>query len=555
MQLKRLPIGDSDFKTVIEDNAYYIDKSMLIKEIITGGRVILITRPRRFGKTLNMSMLKYFFKNDQDNKHLFENLKIYEEKEIIEKHLNKYPVIYITFKDLKEKNYTEMISTLRKKISDLYREYVYLIESEKLNEWEKEDLKLIFGRKGNNTLYENSLLDLSRYLYKHHGKKTILLIDEYDTPIQQSYLKGYYENFITFIGNVLGNVLKDNEYLEKAVLTGITRVAKESIFTGVNNLKVSTVLNELYNDKFGVTKEELEEILKYYGIEYEEEKIIEWYNGFNFGGKEVYNPYSIINFVDEKKIKNYWINSSGNTLIKELIRKGTAEIKTKIYELIKGGTIESAINENLVYGDLNDNLEESVWTLFLFTGYLTWKDKKGEGNSALYRLKIPNKEAQDFYEMTVVNILKESGIRYKNLLINLIEKNYEEFKEEFKDAVENTLSYFDITEKEPERFYHGLTLGMSMALKEEYIIKSNREAGYGRADLILIPKEKTKPGIIFEFKKYYKKDGELKKSAELGMKQIEEKKYEKEIKSYGIGKVIKVAIAFDKKDVEIIVKE
>ncbi|KLO24345.1 hypothetical protein X275_00675, partial [Marinitoga sp. 1197] len=215
MKLKRLPIGDSDFKTVIEDNAYYIDKSMLIKEIITGGRVILITRPRRFGKTLNMSMLEYFFKNDEDNKHLFENLKIYEEKEIIEKHLNKYPVIYLTFKDLKEKNYTEMISTLRKKISDLYREYVYLIESERLNKWEKEDIKEILGRKGENTLYENSILDLSRYLYKHHGKKAILLIDEYDTPIQQSYLKGYYEKFITFMGNVLGNALKDNKYLEK----------------------------------------------------------------------------------------------------------------------------------------------------------------------------------------------------------------------------------------------------------------------------------------------------------------------------------------------------
>ncbi|NUU99550.1 hypothetical protein XO12_05405 [Marinitoga sp. 1154] len=555
MKLKRLPIGDSDFKTVIEDNAYYIDKSMLIKEIITGGRVILITRPRRFGKTLNMSMLEYFFKNDEDNKHLFENLKIYEEKEIIEKYLNKYPVIYLTFKDLKEKNYTEMISTLRKKISDLYREYVYLIESERLNKWEKEDIKEILGRKGENTLYENSILDLSKYLYKHHGKKAILLIDEYDTPIQQSYLKGYYEKFITFIGNILGNALKDNKYLEKAVLTGITRVAKESIFTGVNNLDISTVVNELYNDKFGVTKEELEEILKYYGIEYEEEKIIEWYNGFNFGGKEVYNPYSIINYVRSKEIRNYWINSSGNTLIKELIRKGTEEIKIKIGELIEGKTIESTINENLVYGDLNENLEESVWTLFLFTGYLTWKDKKGEGNSAIYRLKIPNKEAKEFYEMTVVNILKESSIEYNKIIRLLINGEKIEFTKEFKEIVENTLSYFDVTEKEPERFYHGLILGMSVGLEKDYIIKSNREAGYGRADLILIPKNKTKPGIIFEFKKYSRDfDKNLKDSAERGIKQIEEKGYEKEIKSYGIEKVIKVAIAFDKKDVEIIVK-
>ncbi|NUU98968.1 hypothetical protein XO12_02165 [Marinitoga sp. 1154] len=566
-KLKRLPIGDSDFKTVIEDNAYYIDKSMLIKEIITGGRVILITRPRRFGKTLNMSMLEYFFKNDEDNKHLFENLKIYEEKEIIEKYLNKYPVIYLTFKDAKKDDLLSMKVEIKMLIRKLYSDRLYLLNSEKLNELEKKYIKQILELeeiKGyttedkiakEDTLFEMALKNLSEYLYKHHGKKAILLIDEYDTPIQHSYLEKYYKKFIRFIGNILGNALKDNKYLEKAVLTGITRVAKESIFTGVNNLDISTVLNELYNDKFGVTKEELDEILKYYGIDYEEEKIIEWYNGFNFGRKEVYNPYSIINFVRSKEIKNYWINSSGNQLIKDLIRKGTEEIKIKIGELIEGKTIESTINENLVYGDLNENVEESIWTLFLFTGYLTWVNKKGEGNSALYRLKIPNKEAHDFYKMTVLNILKESSIEYNKIIRLLINGKKIGFTKKFKEIVENTLSYFDVTEKEPERFYHGLILGMSVGLEKDYIIKSNREAGYGRADLILIPKEKTKPGIIFEFKKFDEdKDKNLKDSAERGIKQIEEKKYEKEIKSYGVEKVIKVAIAFEKKDVEIIIK-
>ncbi|KLO21170.1 AAA family ATPase [Marinitoga sp. 1155] len=568
MKLKRLPIGDSDFKTVIEDNAYYIDKSMLIKEIITGGRVILITRPRRFGKTLNMSMLEYFFKNDEDNKHLFENLKIYKEKEIIEKYLNKYPVIYLTFKDAKKDDLLSMKIEIKSLIRKLYSDKLYLLNSEKLNELEKRYIRQILELeeiKGyttedkiakEDTLFEMALKNLSEYLYKHHGKKAILLIDEYDTPIQHSYLEKYYKNFISFIGNILGNALKDNKYLEKAVLTGITRVAKESIFTGVNNLQISTVISKKFNDKFGVTKEELDEILKYYGIEYEKEKIIEWYNGYNFGGKEVYNPYSIINMVYEKEIKNYWINSSGNALIKELIRKGTAEIKTKIYELINGGTIDSTINENLVYGDLDNNLEESVWTLFLFTGYLTWVDKKGEGNSAEYKLKIPNKEAQEFYEMTVVNILKESGIGYNKIMELLINGEKIEFTKEFKNIVKESMSYYDVTEKEPERFYHGLILGMSVGLQKEYIIKSNREAGYGRADLILIPKEKTKPGIIIEFKKFKTDyDKNLKDSAERGMKQIEEKEYEKEIKSYGVEKVIKVAIAFDKKDVEIIVKE
>ncbi|KLO20845.1 hypothetical protein X275_11120 [Marinitoga sp. 1197] len=567
MKLKRLPIGDSDFKTVIEDNAYYIDKSMLIKEIITGGRVILITRPRRFGKTLNMSMLEYFFKNDEDNKHLFENLKIYEEKEIIKKYLNKYPVIYLTFKDAKKDDLLSMKIEIKSLIRKLYSDKLYLLNSKKLNELEKRYIRQILELeeiKGYTTeekmskediLFESALKKLSEYLYKHHGKKAILLIDEYDTPIQQSYLKGYYEKFITFIGNVLGNALKDNKYLEKAVLTGITRVAKESIFTGVNNLDISTVVNELYNDKFGVTKEELDEILKYYGIEYKKEKIMEWYNGFNFGGKEVYNPYSIINYVRSKEIRNYWINSSGNQLIKDLIRKGTESIKIKIGELIEGKTIESTINENLVYGDLNENVEESIWTLFLFTGYLTWVDKTGEGNSAEYKLKIPNKEAKEFYEMTVLNILKESRIEYNKIIRLLINWEKIEFTKEFKNIVKESMSYYDVTEKEPERFYHGLILGMSVGLQKEYIIKSNREAGYGRADLILIPKEKTKPGIIIEFKKFKTDyDKNLKDSAERGMKQIEEKEYEKEIKSYGVEKVIKVAIAFEKKDVEIIVK-
>ncbi|OQY09207.1 MAG: hypothetical protein B6I29_03875 [Marinitoga sp. 4572_148] len=547
-KLKRLPIGDSDFKTIIEDNMYYIDKSMLIKEIIEGGRVISITRPRRFGKTLNMSMLKYFFRNDQDNKHLFENLKIWYEKEIIEKHLNKYPVIFVTFKDLKKKNYNDMIKGMRELISKLYNNYVYLLKTDKITKWDKKRIIEILDKTADNILFEESLKNLVEYLYLYHGKKAILIIDEYDTPIQQSYLKGYYDEFISFIGNMLGNALKDNEYLEKAILTGITRVAKESIFTGVNNLDISTVLNKLYNDKFGVTKEELEEILKYYRIENKENKIIEWYNGFNFGEKEVYNPYSIINFVRSKEIRNYWINSSGNQLIKDLIRKGTEETKIKIGDLIEGKTIESTINENLVYGDLNENVEESIWTLFLFTGYLTWIDKEGEGNSAIYRLKIPNKEAKEFYEMTVLNILKESSIEYNKIIKLLINGKKIEFTNEFKDAVEKSISYYDVSGKEPERFYHGLILGMSVGLEREYIIKSNREAGIGRADLILIPKEKTKPGIIFEFKKFSRDfDKNLKDSAERGMAQIEEKGYEKEIKSYGVEKVIKVVIAFDKK--------
>ncbi|WP_281000719.1 AAA family ATPase [Marinitoga aeolica] len=553
MKLKRLPIGRSDFKSIIEDDMYYIDKSMLIKEIIESGDVILITRPRRFGKTLNMSMMKYFFRNDQDNKHLFEGLKIWNEKEIIEKYLNKYPVIYITFKDLKQKNYEDMIKSVKYTITDLYRKHKESIDV--LEEFEKDDYIEIAKGIADNVKYENSLKNLSEYLYRYYKQKVILLIDEYDTPIQQSYLNGYYNEFINFMGNILGNALKDNEYLEKGVLTGITRVAKESIFTGVNNLQASTVLSELFNDKFGLTWEEVEKTLKDYGLEYEKEKVIEWYNGYNFGGLEIYNPYSIINLARNKgEIKYYWINSSGNALIKQLIRESTAEVKTKIEELIEGKEIESSIDENLVYGDLDKSTEESIWTLFLFTGYLTWTKHTGEEGEPRYSLKITNKETLQFFKKTVVDIIKESKIHYESILMELIHENYEEFKIAFKKIVERTISYFDVSGEEPERFYHGLILGMVVGLSKKYIVKSNREAGYGRANLILIPKEKTEPGIIFEFKKHYIKEGDLKNSAELGIKQIEEKGYEEEIKSYGIEKIIKVAIAFDKKNVEIIVK-
>ncbi|NUU96867.1 AAA family ATPase [Marinitoga sp. 1138] len=566
-KLKKLPLGKSDFKSLIENNMYFVDKSMLIKDILEGGDVILITRPRRFGKTLNMSMLEHFFSMKENSKDLFKDLKIWNEKEIIERYLNKYPVIFITFKDTKKDKLLSMKIEVKALIRKIYSEHLYLLESDKLNILEKRYIKQLLeleeipGKTDEekdakeDTIFESSLKNLTEFIYKHHGKKVILLIDEYDTPIQQSYLNGYYNEFINFIGNILGSALKDNEYLEKAVLTGITRVAKESIFTGVNNLQVSTVLSELFNDKFGLTKEELHEALKYYGMEYEEEKIIEWYNGFNFGGLEIYNPYSIMNLLYEKKIKNYWINTSGNKLIKDLIAKGTAEIKAKMYDLIEGGTVTTTINENLVYGDLNVNVEESVWTLFLFTGYLTWIDKKGDEENPEYTLRITNKETKGFFERTVVNILEENRIDYKSIIWLLTNNKKKKFEEEFKKIVEGTLSYFDVSGEEPERFYHGLILGMSVGLQREYIIKSNRESGYGRADLILIPKEKSKPGIIFEFKKLdIDEDKNLKECAEKGMKQIEEKNYEAEIKSYGIEKIIKVAIAFDKKEVEIVIK-
>ncbi|BBE30396.1 hypothetical protein OSSY52_05370 [Tepiditoga spiralis] len=548
---KRLPIGRSDFKSLIDDNMYFVDKSMLIKEVIESGDVLLITRPRRFGKTLSQSMMKYFFDITQNNEYLFKNLKIYKEKNIIEKHLNKHPVIYITFKDLKSNNLKKMHALLTMELSRLYLKHKYVLEV--LDNEEKIIYDKIMGREALDADYENSIRSLSEYMERYYGKKVIILIDEYDTPIQQAYLHGYYDEIISLIGNLFGMALKDNVYLEKAVLTGITRVSKESIFTGVNNLEVSTVLNELFNNKYGLTKEEVEKILKYYELEYEENEVIDWYNGYNFGGVEIYNPFSIVTLAKNKgKIGPYWMNTSGNFLVKQLIKQGSAELKDKIEKLINGEEIESTINETMVYGDLNNNLEESVWTLFLFSGYLKWT-KNINHDYERYTLKIPNKEVKIFYNKTVVSMLEEERIKFDNMLLNLKVGRIKTFTDQFKDLTMNTLSYFDVSGKEPERFYHGLILGMSVGLKEKYIIKSNRETGLGRADVILIPKDKTDKGIIIEFKKYNRdEDKSLKDSAKNGLNQINEKRYEEEIKSYGINDIIKVSIAFDKKEVEIV---
>ncbi|OQY10188.1 MAG: hypothetical protein B6I28_01460 [Fusobacteriia bacterium 4572_132] len=552
MKKKRLPIGISDFKTIIEEENYYVDKSMLIKEVIESGQVLLITRPRRFGKTLNQSMMRYFFNVQEDNRHLFEKMKIYKEKEIIENYMNKYPLIYLTFKTMKATNLKSMTFKMKMELSALYEKHDYLLNKEGLlKNTEKIIYKKIMNLDEKDEIYENSIKKISEYMYRYYGKKVMLLIDEYDTAIQQSYLNGYYNEFMIFMGNLLGNALKDNEYLEKGVLTGITRVSKESIFTGLNNLEVSTILDKLFNDKFGLLKEEVEEILSYYNLRYEEKKVIKWYDGYNFGGKEMYNPFSIINLTKNNgEIKPYWVNTSGNKLIKELIRKGNVDIKRKVEDLLKGKEIESNVKETMIYNDLSTGDENYIWTLFLFNGYLKWTEKLNNNN---YKLTIPNKETEEFYREVVENILSEKNIKMENILEKLILGKIKGFKKEFKDLAMRTLSYFDVMGNEPERFYHGLILGMTVSLNNKYIIKSNRESGLGRADLLLIPRDKTKKGIVLEFKKFdLDCDEDLEDSAKRGLLQIEEKKYEEEIKGYGVSEVIKVALAFEGEKIEIV---
>jgi len=547
--LKKPPVGISDYKKLIDNNCYYVDKTMLIKEVMESGEVILITRPRRFGKTLNQSMMRYFFeKREEDTSYLFKDKKIWQEDEYRQMQ-GKYPVIYLTFKDVKYSNYKKSYSRIKKIISEEYSRHDYLLSFIE-GEMEKKIYKEIINREADVIDYEDSLLKLSKYLSKYYAVKPILLIDEYDTPVIAAYDNGYYKKFIDFYKTFLSAGLKDNKYLAKSVLTGITRVAKESIFSGLNNLDVATILSDFYNDKFGLTQEEVLEAVDYYGLEYEEEEIIDWYNGYNFGGKEIYNPFSIINLVhNQGKIEEYWVNSSSNKLIKSLIRTSSAQFKDGVLKLIEGREISSAIEKNLVFNEI-DGREENIWTLLLFSGYLKYTEHIKERK---YKLKVPNQEVMFFYRYTVKNMLKDKNINLDNMIKELLLGHIKQFKKDFKDLTKETLSYFDTEEKEPEKFYHGLVLGMVVGLKDKYLVTSNRETGYGRADVILIPRDTKDKGVVIEFKKYnLDQDKDLKDSASKALQQIDKEDYEATIKSHGASEIIKVGIAFKGKEVKIL---
>ena len=548
MSLKKLPVGISDYKKLIDEDCYYVDKTLLVREIMNSGEVILITRPRRFGKTLNQSMIRYFFEDrSEDTSYLFKDKKIWQDNKF-RKMQGQYPVIYLSFKDVKSSEYQNSYRFIEDIVAKEFRRHKEVLEVME-DDVERKFFEEISSREADYVTLQTSLLKLSEYLAQYYGVSPILLIDEYDTPIISAYNNGYYEKFIDFFQTFLSAALKDNQYLEKSVLTGITRVAKESIFSGLNNLDVATVLSEFYNDKFGLTREEVLEIVEYYGFEYEEDEIIDWYNGYNFGGKEIYNPFSIINLMHNRgQIKEYWINSSGNRLIKDLIRKSSAEFKDGVLELIKGEDITSEIEEDLVFDQI-DGREENIWTLLLFSGYLKWVEQiKGRK----YKLAVPNEAVRFFYRYTVKDILKDKNINLESMIQQLLMGHIKQFKKEFQDLTKETLSYFDTEEKNPEKFYHGLVLGMVVGLKDKYIITSNRETGYGRADVILIPRDNNDQGIVIEFKKYnLDRDNNLADSANKALEQIEREGYEASIKAQGVSKIIKVGIAFAGKKVAI----
>ena len=533
---KALPIGLSDFKSIIEENYYYVDKTDLISNLLyDGAKVNLFTRPRRFGKTLNMSMLKHFFdiENGAENRKLFENLKISDSKYMTEQ--GKYPVIFISFKNLEEEDWKNCLRKIKNLIGDLYNEFEFL--RKKLN---KRDLKFFdsIWMEEEDVVWESALKNLTRYLYNYYGeRKVIVLIDEYDTPIIQSYQEGYYKKAILFFKKFYGDALKDNSYLQYGVMTGILRIAKEGIFSGLNNLKVDTIFNEGYSDFFGLTEKEVTKAVRYYELEYEMEEVKKWYDGYQFGSTEIYNPWSIINFLSAKQLRPYWIGVSGNKLIDEMLDNGNKELFDDLGKLFNKEKVYKQINDYSEFTfDIND-----IWQLFLYSGYLT---TDGEKQKKEYPLRIPNKEILDFFENRFIARFIRETQKFTDIIKNLKKGKIAEFAKGLQDEILSSLSYFD-TDKD-EKYYKVFLIGIFIVLGDDYIRLSEREAGYGRADLVLEPKNKENPAYIFEFKTT-ENESELESYANEGFEQIKVKEYDVELKIRGVKEIIYIGLAFYRK--------
>lgn len=533
---KALPIGLSDFKSIIEENYYYVDKTDLISNLLyDGAKVNLFTRPRRFGKTLNMSMLKHFFdiENGVENRKLFEDLKISDSKYMTEQ--GKYPVIFISFKNLEEEDWKNCLRKIKNLIGDLYNEFEFL--RKKLN---KRDLKFFdsIWMEEEDVVWESALKNLTRYLYNYYGeRKVIVLIDEYDTPIIQSYQEGYYKKAILFFKKFYGDALKDNSYLQYGVMTGILRIAKEGIFSGLNNLKVDTIFNERYSDFFGLTEKEVTKAVKYYELEYEMEEVKKWYDGYQFGSSEIYNPWPIINFLSAKQLRPYWIGVSGNKLIDEMLDNGNKELFDDLGKLFNKEKVYKQINDYSEFTfDIND-----IWQLFLYSGYLT---TDGEKQKKEYPLRIPNKEILDFFENRFIARFIRETQKFTDIIKNLKKGKIAEFAKGLQDEILSSLSYFD-TDKD-EKYYKVFLIGIFIVLGDDYIRLSEREAGYGRADLVLEPKNKENPAYIFEFKTT-ENESELESYANEGFEQIKVKEYDVELKIRGVKEIIYIGLAFYRK--------
>ena len=546
-------IGESDFKSLRLKNYYYIDKTMYIKDIIdNSSKVVLVTRPRRFGKTLNMSMLKYYFDcRQKDNRELFNGLKILEQEEKYTSKLGAYPVIYMTLKDVTETTYEKMLLDMKTAVLGVYRECRYLLKSDKIYDDEKQLIEDILWCREDEVSLKNAIKELTRMLYEHYEKPVILLLDEYDVPLQNAYVEGFYDEAVKFFKTFYGVTFKDNPYLEKTVITGVSRVAKESIFSGANNFDVYTVLDNEFADDFGITEEEMDKVIKDFKVQDDKEEIKRWYDGYKIGDIEgIYNPWSIINYLNKKELMPYWVNTSSNDLIK-LVLKNSTTVKERIQRLLNDESIEVKIDLETVIVGIENN-EDNIWGLMLGTGYLKVEETV-DVSEGIYKVKLPNYEIKLLFSQIIDDWFRNKviGNDLKSILKDLVTLNLSEYEKKFRILVKEMFSYMDVGENTAENFYHAFVLGMLVGLKDSYYVNSNRESGIGRYDIMLEPKDKNGNSFIMEFK--VMEDMEEKtidETIENAKKQIEEKGYEQNLRERGFTNITKMVYAFKGKEVK-----
>ena len=538
---KLIPDGISDFKTLIENNYYYIDKTSFISEVGKNvGKTLLFTRPRRFGKTLNMSMLKYFFdvKEANENRKLFKNLEI--ENLAYFKEQGKYPVIFISMKDIKEMSFDGAIIEVKNLLKKIYNQFEFI--REKLNEGELIEFDNIWLGKNDENL-KSSLLNLATFLKKYYNQKVIVLIDEYDTPLVSAYRYDYYNEAKNFFSSFYSSVLKDNNILQVGVVTGIIRVVRAGIFSDLNNLSEHSILNKEYDEYFGFLEEEVKKALKYYEIDSKLDEVHSWYNGYKFGDTKVYNSWSILKFLSEKEFKSYWIDTSENYLIKDILKGANKKTFEKLNNLLFGKEVKEEITGK---STLQEVLEaHDLWELLLFSGYLTI-DSKIEKNE--YTIKIPNKEVKEFFGDSFIEISFGTNLTFKNLIGNLLDNEIEEFEENLQEILLRYMSFYDVSNI--EKVYHSFILGLMIHLEGKYEINSNGEGGLGRYDIAIEPLNRNLRGFILEFK-VADSEEKLDEKANEGLEQIEDKKYYIELRKKGIKDITFIGMAFYKKLVKI----
>lgn len=538
--MRPIAIGVSDFRNIIANNCFYVDKTKFIEELVNDMTAVhLITRPRRFGKTLNLSMLKYFYdiEGNTENRKLFDGL--YISNSLAIKEQGKYPVIFLSFKDVKADSSLEMMENIAILMKNLYDKFEYI--REKLNQSNLMEFDEIWLKKDNANL-RGALLNLCSYLKEYYNQDVILLIDEYDTPMVSAYEHGYYDEIKMFFTTLYGSALKENPALKKAVLTGIMRISKENIFSGLNNVKVNSILEDDFAEYFGITEKEVEKSLIEYGLEERLPEVQKWYNGYIFGGVRVYNPFSITNFLDRKKIMPYWVNTSSNTLINKVLKEASSSIFEELSKLFQRKTINKTID---VYSNFNElKNTEQIWYLLTNAGYLTPVEEIDFGK---YSIRIPNEEVHYFFERDFIRNFLGSVDNFDRTLSYLLEGDFDNFTYELENIMLNSVSCFDFNSNSKESHYHVFILGMLLGLRRRYYIHSNREGGRGRYDLVVEPMDKRKNGLVIEFKVAKEKE-ELEKASEEALAQIEEKRYYEGLRDRGVEKIILVGISFYQRD-------